>query len=298
MAKDAIVDYDASTPINNSDIGGISTAEGWAPSTVNNAIRELLSQIKDASQTLITTGGSANTYTLTMNQAPTAYATGQWHKCAIHAANTGGSTINVNGLGAKTIKAFLGVGAAVALVGGEMPIGHPAELVYDGTDFLLMNPVPKYAVIQRQVTSVTGIFGTGTLTPFDDTIPQITEGGDLSLDVAITPRYSDTSIRLSWMLPTITLDTNNAVAIFHIHKDSDADAIFACPVHQRVASTNMQESASGFILVDSTDTSARTYKPRMGPSAGNVWVNADNGSSILGTSDNTRWFMAEEIYAD
>jgi hypothetical protein len=46
MAKNKISEYSA-TPANNTDIGGIDIAEGCAPSGINNAIRELMAQLKD-----------------------------------------------------------------------------------------------------------------------------------------------------------------------------------------------------------------------------------------------------------
>jgi hypothetical protein len=46
MAKDKLTDYDA-TASNNTDVGGISVAEGMLPSAVNNAIREQMSHLKD-----------------------------------------------------------------------------------------------------------------------------------------------------------------------------------------------------------------------------------------------------------
>lgn len=46
MAKTKISEFDAN-PNNNTDIDGINIAEGCAPSGINNAIRELMSQIKD-----------------------------------------------------------------------------------------------------------------------------------------------------------------------------------------------------------------------------------------------------------
>ena len=46
MAKDKLTDYDA-TAGNNTDIGGISVDEGMLPSNVNNAIREIMSHLKD-----------------------------------------------------------------------------------------------------------------------------------------------------------------------------------------------------------------------------------------------------------
>lgn len=45
MAKTKISEFDL-TPSNNTDIDGINIAEGCAPSGINNAIRELMSQLK------------------------------------------------------------------------------------------------------------------------------------------------------------------------------------------------------------------------------------------------------------
>ena len=45
MSKDKLTDYDSTTPSNNTDIGGISVAEGMLPSAVNNSIRELTKQL-------------------------------------------------------------------------------------------------------------------------------------------------------------------------------------------------------------------------------------------------------------
>jgi hypothetical protein len=46
MAKNKVSDWSA-TPANNTDIGDINIAEGCAPSNINNAIRELMAQVKD-----------------------------------------------------------------------------------------------------------------------------------------------------------------------------------------------------------------------------------------------------------
>ena len=46
MAKNKISEW-SSTPSNNTDVGGIDIAEGCAPSGINNAIRTMMSEIKD-----------------------------------------------------------------------------------------------------------------------------------------------------------------------------------------------------------------------------------------------------------
>lgn len=86
-----------------------------------------------------TAGGSANTYTITLSPAITAYAVGQRFIFKVDAAKgaTGASTLNVNGAGAKSIKKET---TPDALGVGDMPAGHVCEVIYDGTQFILVNP--------------------------------------------------------------------------------------------------------------------------------------------------------------
>jgi microcystin-dependent protein len=58
MPKTKISEFD-STPANNTDIDSINIAEGCAPSGINNAIRELMSQLKDQQ-----TGASGDGFTV------------------------------------------------------------------------------------------------------------------------------------------------------------------------------------------------------------------------------------------
>jgi len=59
MPRTKISEFSA-TPGDNTDIDGIDIAEGCAPSGINNAIRELMAQLKD-----MQTGSSGDTFTLT-----------------------------------------------------------------------------------------------------------------------------------------------------------------------------------------------------------------------------------------
>lgn len=58
MAKTKISEFDTN-PSNNTDIDGINIAEGCAPSGINNAIRELMSQLKEQQ-----TGASGDNFTV------------------------------------------------------------------------------------------------------------------------------------------------------------------------------------------------------------------------------------------
>ena len=79
MSKDKVSEW-SSTPSNNTDIGGINIAEGCAPSGINNAIRELMAQVKDMQAgtdadnfavggTLSVTGNTTLSNTLTVNSS-------------------------------------------------------------------------------------------------------------------------------------------------------------------------------------------------------------------------------------
>ncbi len=88
------------------------------------------------------TTGSSNTYTLTLNPAPATYADGTGIKVKIHAANTGASTININGLGAKALVN----GKGVALTSGKLILNGIYSFVYNSTsgNFILQGEGGEY----------------------------------------------------------------------------------------------------------------------------------------------------------
>jgi hypothetical protein len=119
MAKTKISEF-SSTASNNTDIDGISVAEGMAPSNVNNAIRELMSQLKDwqsgaVSQDMSVNGAltvSGNTV-LSANLTATGNAT-------ISGAAVLSSTLAVSGntnLAAVTCSGATVLGSTLAVTG-------------------------------------------------------------------------------------------------------------------------------------------------------------------------------------
>lgn len=79
------------------------------------------------------TAAGTNTYTVTASPVPASYVNGMFCRVTFTNANTGASTINFNGLGAKAIQ-FKGS----ALTGGEIPTSATIELFYDGTQFQII----------------------------------------------------------------------------------------------------------------------------------------------------------------
>lgn len=140
MAKNKISEYSA-TAANNTDIGGINIAEGCAPSGINNAIRELMAQLKDqqvgtdsdnftVGGNLSVTGttaltGSATAPTPTFGDSTTKVATTAFVQAALAAAYPVGS-IYINATSSTNPATLLGFGTWVAFGAGRVPVGLDA----------------------------------------------------------------------------------------------------------------------------------------------------------------------------
>lgn len=79
--------------------------------------------------------GSANTYVITPTPAITDYVAGQIVTLSPANANTGSSTLAINGLTAKTIKTLDGAN----LTAGMLAASGVYLLIFDGTNFVLLN---------------------------------------------------------------------------------------------------------------------------------------------------------------
>lgn len=86
-------------------------------------------------------GGTADVITLTPSPAATAYADGLAFRFLAGATNTGAVTINVSGLGAKSLR----IGGRT-LTAGALVSGRVVKVVYDGTYFQLLNPARFFFV--------------------------------------------------------------------------------------------------------------------------------------------------------
>lgn len=94
--------------------------------------------LKQSRVTYAADSGSANAYVVTLANAPASYVAGLHVAVKIGAANTGASTLNVNGLGVVSIKRVDGT----ALVAGDLPAGAIIEMRYTGTEFRICSAAP------------------------------------------------------------------------------------------------------------------------------------------------------------
>lgn len=112
--------------------GATKTAATTATAAAVNADR--LDVIRNAGD-YATSGGSSNAYTLAVDAQYTAYSAGDVFKFKSNFANTTTATLNVNSIGAKTIKRPDGT----ALIANDIISGQIVTVIYDGTDLIMVS---------------------------------------------------------------------------------------------------------------------------------------------------------------
>lgn len=168
----------------------------------------------DSNQYAVASG--TNTYTATLTPAPPSYSTGMQVELLFSNSNTGAATINLNILGAKTIQKN-----GSMLTGGEIAANQTLQLVYDGTNFQMVNSlvvIPRADIASASTTDLNSssnyirITGTTTITSFGSTVPTGTIKNILFAG-ALTLTYNATSMILpgSANITTVAGDTVTVV---------------------------------------------------------------------------------------
>lgn len=214
--------------------------EGQAPSTVNNGARALEGLVSRWHNTIngsVATTGAADTYVWACPQTLSAYYDGLIICVDINATCTGASTINVDSLGAKTIKKLNDQDVAA----GDLEAGGKYILVYDGTNFQLMSSIAN---------------APGTLSNVvEDTTPQL--GGDLDLngnniDFPTTPNVAD-------CLDEDNMASDSAVSLatqqsIKAYVDTEVAAVVTGKLLQRVVTENVTYSNDSGANIPIDDT--------------------------------------------
>lgn len=111
----------------------------WGDGTNIYAEQTDWANIVSQAATAFTSGGAAPSFTLTPSPALQGYAVPQRFRVKFHAAGAGADTLNVSGLGAKSIKQYDSAGNKVAAV---IVANQLADVEYDGVDFVILDPLP------------------------------------------------------------------------------------------------------------------------------------------------------------
>lgn len=83
--------------------------------------------------------GANDTYTCSLSPAIASYSTGAMYLVKANTANTGAATINLNSIGATTIKKKSSSSVTVDLDDNDVPAGAIMLLAYDGTNMQLLS---------------------------------------------------------------------------------------------------------------------------------------------------------------
>lgn len=142
----------------------------------------------------VVTAAAAGTaiYTASPSPALTAYNPGQQVIITFTNANTGGSSLNLNSLGAAPIQQ-----GGAAIVAGQIPAGAVLALIFDGTNFQIIGAVAGLASVVNSNPTALAVNGAGSST--------------LNRGAATTLQYLAASAGSGSYTYTLTLGTTGAL---------------------------------------------------------------------------------------
>jgi hypothetical protein len=132
-------------------------------------------------------------------------------------------------------------------------------------------------VLQVTRSTTASVVTCGTTIPWDDTIPQITEGNEV-LTITISPISATSVIYLKFDASGVgsqAVTNSGTVAFF---KDSTANAIYATAIPFWTASA-YGIKLNGSYSELSSSTASRIYRVRVGSDAGTIYVNGNSAGA-------------------
>jgi hypothetical protein len=106
----------------------------------NNDLTQLAQAIRRSAFIYVVDTGSANNIAISPLRAPTSYSAGLAYEVKVAVANTGATTVNVSGLGARALVRMNGQ----PLVAGDLATAGIALIVYDGVQFQLLTSAAQF----------------------------------------------------------------------------------------------------------------------------------------------------------
>lgn len=134
------------------------------------------------------------------------------------------------------------------------------------------------AVLGRASTLVSTSTTGSTIIPFDDTIPQITEGNEF-MTLSYTPQSASSIL----VIEASVVIASSAIVemMMALFQDSTANALAATTTY--IASANQNDNCHLRTIVSSASTTARTYRIRCGGNTAGTWTfNGQAGNRLFG----------------
>jgi hypothetical protein len=184
----------STTDDNNNSATNPGFPNGMARDRLNNASRAFMGSVKREWETkngVVTATLSGSNYSATYTGGPTAYYDGQIFRLHVNSANPGPCSLNINGLGARTVK--IGVDNVLGrdLLKGEIGPGHVWEFVYNSTfSTFVVTPAYKWSGLIKQTsstvyTTTSNVASTELVVPLQP-ISEVRVRGSVSVEAGAT----------------------------------------------------------------------------------------------------------------
>lgn len=283
---------------------------GWAngltlSGTGSSSVGDFIDMTMSGNQTALTTTGTSG-----FNFQHTTFASntsscisigsgtsGQLHNCLLSSSNantiTGSGTllftcITFNSVANLQNTLTLTLGAMNTFISGAGTGTTGQVLTSNGASAPPTWQTSGGGTFVKQARANTSTAGsTATTIPFDDTIPQNTEGAEV-LTVAITPANTNNILEIEYNLHMTCVNGNGTSRQFSsaIFQDSTANALYAQLDIQNGAdgTNNVGVNVTGRFYMTAGTTSSTTFKLRVGPAGAYTYYWLSNiGSAIFST---------------
>ncbi len=169
--------------------GGVTPVKG----TQDQLLQSLYKLLQVQKATAFSAAGTATVLTLTPSPAISAYATNQRWTVKFPVNSGLNPTLNVSAKGAKSLKQYDSTGAKVAAAFVADQVG---DIFYDGTDLVLLDPLPTTAsggvqgLFKNLVLSTTGLSAVVTVTADELSVGNSSGGYQTLRPVSVTPSFA------------------------------------------------------------------------------------------------------------
>lgn len=264
--------------------------------------------------------GSANAYAIALSPVPVAYATGMVVRFKSSFQNSASATLNVNSLGAITLKKS----GSTNLASADIASGQFVEAAYDGTNFQVISPITNGVGTVTSVATGDGLSGgtittSGTVTVATGVAVNTASASTkvnfstsstsyvdiTNLTVSITPKHNTSTILVAFNLCYSSSAASNT-GMFQIVRGSTAIGIGTaagsgtpCTSAFSAASTNtnIAYSVGGSFLDSPATTSSTSYKIQMLVTSGTGYINtAQNNTGASADPLGISTITVTEIY--
>ncbi len=207
-----------------------------------------------------------------------------WAQVALTTGVTGTLPVANGGTGAASQTAYAVLCGGTTSTGAYQSVaglGSSGQVLTSNGASALPTFQPATGFVKQRVSTLTGSSATGTtVMPFDDTIPQNTEG-DEYMTLAITPTSSSNILVIDvFAVASYSIGVGNAISMA-LFQDSTAGALAAVAISSN-SSGSVNLPTLRYIMTAGT-TSSTTFKTRIGGGlAGTITFNGNAGTRIFG----------------